>query len=1230
MADTDHLSHDDDGQGFEAYAEGHPPTGLRYRGRPRRRGRVRRACLAASAFVVSIVFLGLIGGGLFFLRLSQGPIALDIAPQIKAALNERVGHGYAFNLGATAVEATDHGPALTITGLSVVDRSNRPVVSAPHAAIALDPLELMTGKISPRQLEIHDVDLRLLILADGEVAVSAGSAAVPLAHAFEGQMTATPAGDGVTPTDPAATAAANAEVHESPASPTNGALRALTATLRSLVDATTSPDAALGTLDDVNVTGRLVLDDRTHGTTTVFNHTELSFAKEKDGSAKLQVSADGPTGRWTITANASRGDDGTKTLALELANLSLDEITLAGGLRNLGFDFDMPLSARVGVRIAADGAIDQAVGRFELGAGYFKLDDPDHEPLLVDSMTGGFHFDPKARAIAIDATELKAGESDFVMTGRADLPRAAGDPWVIRTQATGVFGTERPGEKPVKITHAGMNFRLLSAEHKLLIDRVDVEGPEVAFESSGDLRIEGASVKLNETSSVRHMPANVLVRLWPSFIAAPVRAWLLANLRGGTVENGKAVVSLDEKDLALMRLQRSVADDHVHVDYAVSGIGLNVLNGLPPITSIDGEGTVTGNTSTFVVSHGEMETPAGHRLTLADGTFRAPDTDPKPTPAFVDAHVTGSMDAVADALGQDAIKPYASMPLDTSTVRGQVDAHLGIALKLGETKPAVATRGGVNPDVVVTANATVNNFAADKLIGKAGLTDGTLQLVADRSGVRAKGVGQIYGGPATFELRKPPGNAPGEAVLNLLLDNAARAKAGLTLKQLNGVVAAHIVAALVDGDRRSATVDLDLTKASIEGLVPGFVKPAGKPAKATLTVQPRESGGTSLDNLVFEGGGASLRGSAELDSNGDFTTARLSQVRLSPGDDLKLDASQSGGTLKLVARGANVDARPFLKWLSAPAKEDIPAKGDAAQDIDVELHAGVLTGQNSQAISNADLRMFRHGGQIRNFQLTGRIGGAPVSVGTVKQDGAPLFVIRSSDAGSSLAFMDLYKRMAGGRLDANLAFGRGQVDGFATVRDFTLKEDPAIKKLATESLANQSRTADADKLDPSSVPFTKLEVKFTKSGSKVAVEDGSLFGPTIGATVKGNLDLGRDQVNLHGTFVPLYGLNNLFSQVPLFGPLLGGGKHEGLFGINYRITGSPSKPVMTINPLSAVAPGFLREIFGAFDNAAQNLSDPRDTAPGPGQSRPQVPSQPADQSQPADPSFPLPLDLPGQ
>jgi hypothetical protein len=75
------------------------------------------------------------------------------------------------------------------------------------------------------------------------------------------------------------------------------------------------------------------------------------------------------------------------------------------------------------------------------------------------------------------------------------------------------------------------------------------------------------------------------------------------------------------------------------------------------------------------------------------------------------------------------------------------------------------------------------------------------------------------------------------------------------------------------------------------------------------------------------------------------------------------------------------------------------------------------------------------------------------------------------------------------------------------------------------------------------------------------------------------IDFARDSTDLTGTFVPAYGLNNAFSRVPLFGPLLGGGSNEGLFGVNFHVSGSLSRPDIAVNPFSAITPGFLRKIF---------------------------------------------------
>ena len=66
-------------------------------------------------------------------------------------------------------------------------------------------------------------------------------------------------------------------------------------------------------------------------------------------------------------------------------------------------------------------------------------------------------------------------------------------------------------------------------------------------------------------------------------------------------------------------------------------------------------------------------------------------------------------------------------------------------------------------------------------------------------------------------------------------------------------------------------------------------------------------------------------------------------------------------------------------------------------------------------------------------------------------------------------------------------------------------------------------------------------------------------GPAIGATIEGNIDYVGNSVRMSGTFVPMYGLNNMFGQIPILGLFLGGGNNEGLIGVTYEVVGPPAR-----------------------------------------------------------------------
>ena len=97
----------------------------------------------------------------------------------------------------------------------------------------------------------------------------------------------------------------------------------------------------------------------------------------------------------------------------------------------------------------------------------------------------------------------------------------------------------------------------------------------------------------------------------------------------------------------------------------------------------------------------------------------------------------------------------------------------------------------------------------------------------------------------------------------------------------------------------------------------------------------------------------------------------------------------------------------------------------------------------------------------------------------------------------------------------------------------------------------------------------------------------------MGLTTQGVIDFARNEIDVSGSFVPAYQVNTMLTKIPLVGLLLSGGQNEGVFGLSYRVHGPMSGPLLTINPLSAMAPGILRKILGAVDGTASHgAADP--------------------------------------
>jgi len=73
----------------------------------------------------------------------------------------------------------------------------------------------------------------------------------------------------------------------------------------------------------------------------------------------------------------------------------------------------------------------------------------------------------------------------------------------------------------------------------------------------------------------------------------------------------------------------------------------------------------------------------------------------KPTPAVIEAKVTSSVEAVGELLSYDALKPFANLPLDPATLRGQNDGTLEIDMMLGPNMSPADITLKINTDVTI-------------------------------------------------------------------------------------------------------------------------------------------------------------------------------------------------------------------------------------------------------------------------------------------------------------------------------------------------------------------------------------------------------------------------------------------------------------------------------------------------------------------------------------------------
>ncbi len=135
-------------------------------------------------------------------------------------------------------------------------------------------------------------------------------------------------------------------------------------------------------------------------------------------------------------------------------------------------------------------------------------------------------------------------------------------------------------------------------------------------------------------------------------------------------------------------------------------------------------------------------------------------------------------------------------------------------------------------------------------------------------------------------------------------------------------------------------------------------------------------------------------------------------------------------------------------------------------------------------------------------------------------------------------------------------------------------------------------TGIGDALRGEGIGFSILDADFVFLEPKMEVKNARASGASLGITANGVIDIGAETIDLSGTLVPAYAVNSLIGRIPVIGDILVGGPGGGVFAANYKLEGPLEDPKVSINPLSTIAPGFLRNLFGAGGTSPEG-NDPR-------------------------------------
>jgi hypothetical protein len=253
-----------------------------------------------------------------------------------------------------------------------------------------------------------------------------------------------------------------------------------------------------------------------------------------------------------------------------------------------------------------------------------------------------------------------------------------------------------------------------------------------------------------------------------------------------------------------------------------------------------------------------------------------------------------------------------------------------------------------------------------------------------------------------------------------------------------------------------------------------------------------------------------------------------------------------------------------------------------AAGIPVTVQASVarVYANRGEIIDEMSGQLEINNGVVQRADLAGQfVSGGPVTLKiTPAAQGTRDMRVVGRDAGAALRASNLYSKVAGGSLDFSAVLDAGAQSGIQrgllVIRNFEVRNEVALSNLDEQGHTKKPTGPRRDGLS-----FSRLTLPFSADQRFVRIGDALVQGPEMGASAQGIIRKADGRMDIGGTIIPAYALNAALSEVPVLGEVLTGGRGQGVFGLNFALQGTMQEPRFVVNPVSAIAPGFLRHLF---------------------------------------------------